>query len=66
MQCACPQCEILMGHRIHGLESECVCPECGFVCKACIGTNSVLSPSEIRRHIECYEAEIWMDEEQKD
>lgn len=43
MQCACPECGILMGHRISGLSSECCCPECGFECRACLGTDSVLS-----------------------
>jgi len=64
MQCACPQCAILMGHRIQGLDSECVCPECGFICKACIGTNSVLSPEEIRKYGVYHESEMGMDGEQ--
>ncbi len=26
-----------------GLELGCVCPECGYRCKACLGTDSVVS-----------------------
>lgn len=49
MQCACPTCGILMSHRIHGLESECCCPVCGFVCRACMGTNSILSKEMLQK-----------------
>ena len=30
------------------LELGCVCPECGYRCKACLGTNSVLSRDALR------------------
>ncbi len=27
----------------------CVCPECGYRCKACLGTNSVVSRDALKR-----------------
>ena len=30
------------------LELGCVCPECGYRCKACLGTNSVLSRDALK------------------
>ena len=30
------------------LELGCVCPECGYRCKACLGRNSVLSRDALR------------------
>ena len=30
------------------LELGCVCPECGYRCKACLGTNGVLSRDALR------------------
>jgi len=54
MQCACPECGIVMGWRILGTASECRCSECGYQCSACLGTNCVLNVDEIRKM-----AEIW-------
>lgn len=48
MQCACPECDILMGWREKGILSECKCPVCGYRCSACMGTKDVLSPEELR------------------
>lgn len=64
MQCACPQCGILMGHSIHGLESSCICPECHFVCRACLGTNSIMSPEELRQYLQIYERNILESDEE--
>lgn len=54
MQCACPNCGLLMSWHIKGLESECCCPECGYFCAACLGTKSVMSAEDIRRLGEGY------------
>ena len=42
MRCGCPHCEAYM------IQSEtehmaCVCPECGYRCNACLGTNTVIT-----------------------
>ena len=31
-----------------GLELGCVCPNCGYRCKACLGTNSVISRESLK------------------
>ena len=41
MQCGCPVCGTWMGQVVKGLDSGCVCPECGYQCNACMGTNTV-------------------------
>ena len=47
MRCSCQVCGTYMVHA-ESLELGCVCPECGFRCKACLGTNSVLSRDALR------------------
>ncbi len=42
MRCSCHNCDTYMVHS-EGLELGCVCPQCGYRCKACLGTNSVVS-----------------------
>lgn len=37
LQCGCPECGVLMAQKERGLDSECRCPACGHVCKACLG-----------------------------
>ena len=42
MRCGCPHCEAYM------IQSEtehqaCVCPECGYRCRDCLGTDTVVS-----------------------
>ena len=45
MRCGCPNCEAFM---IHAEDSDdCVCPDCGHRCHACLGTNTVWSPERI-------------------
>ena len=46
MRCGCPHCEAYM------IQSEtdgqaCVCPECGYRCNACLGTNTVISREQL-------------------
>ena len=47
MRCSCQVCVTYMVHA-ESLELGCVCPECGYRCKACLGTNSVLSRDALR------------------
>ncbi len=47
MRCSCHVCDTYMTHS-EGLELGCVCPECGYRCKACLGTNSVLSRDALK------------------
>ena len=42
MRCSCHNCDTYMVHS-EGPELGCVCPECGYRCKACLGTDSVVS-----------------------
>ena len=42
MRCSCHECGTYM-NQSEGLELGCVCPNCGYRCKACLGTNSVVS-----------------------
>ena len=42
MRCSCHVCDTYM-NQSEGLELGCVCPNCGYRCKACLGTNSVIS-----------------------
>ena len=42
MRCSCHECGTYMVQS-EGLELGCVCPECGYRCKACLGTDSVVS-----------------------
>ena len=47
MRCACHVCDTYM-NQSEGLELGCVCPECGYRCKACLGTNSVISRDALK------------------
>lgn len=42
MRCSCHNCGTYMAQS-EGLELGCVCPACGYRCKACLGTESVVS-----------------------
>ena len=48
MRCGCPECEVYMVHAESG-NGACVCPECGWRCDACLGTNTVLTGEELRK-----------------
>lgn len=44
MRCGCPECGTYMIQAERGLVSGCVCPACGFLCRACMGhEQSVLN-----------------------
>lgn len=42
MRCGCPECGAYMVHA-DGARVSCVCPDCGYRCTACLGTNTLLS-----------------------
>ncbi len=47
MRCACKECGVYMIQA----ESDhlgCVCPECGYRCTDCLGTNTVVSREALR------------------
>ena len=50
MRCGCPDCGTYMVHS-EGLELGCVCPSCGYRCKACLGTDSVIGRESLK-HIQ--------------
>ena len=47
MRCSCHVCDTYMTHS-ESMELGCVCPECGYRCKACLGTNTVLSREALK------------------
>ena len=47
MRCSCHVCDTYM-NQSEGIELGCVCPECGYRCKACLGTNSVVSRDALK------------------
>lgn len=47
MRCACHVCDTYMVHS-EGLELGCVCPNCGYRCKACLGTNTVVTRDALK------------------
>ena len=47
MRCSCHDCGTYM-NQSEGLELGCVCPECGYRCKACLGTDSVVSRDRLK------------------
>ncbi len=48
MRCSCPACGTYMTHA-ESFALGCVCPECGARCRACLGTDSVVSRETLRR-----------------
>ncbi|MBQ3425260.1 MAG: hypothetical protein IJH38_08690 [Clostridia bacterium] len=46
MRCSCHVCDTYMVQS-EGLELGCVCPQCGYRCKACLGTDSVLRRDQL-------------------
>ena len=47
MRCGCPQCVTYM-IQSEGIDFGCVCPECLYRCRACMGTNTVVSRENLR------------------
>ena len=48
MRCSCHECGTYMVQS-EGLELGCVCPECGYRCKACLGTDTVVSRDDLKK-----------------
>lgn len=42
MRCACKECGVYM-IQAESDQLGCVCPECGYRCRDCLGTNTVVS-----------------------
>lgn len=49
MRCGCPQCGAYM-IQSESLDLGCVCPDCLYRCRACMGTDSVV-PREALRNL---------------
>lgn len=47
MRCSCQNCGTYM-IQSEDLTLGCRCPQCGTRCTACLGTDSVLTPEQIR------------------
>lgn len=47
MRCGCPNCGAFMVQAEEG--SVCVCPDCGYRCTACLGTNTVVGKDALSR-----------------
>lgn len=47
MRCSCYHCGTYMVHS-ESAELGCVCPDCRARCKACLGTNTVMSRDALR------------------
>lgn len=48
MRCACHVCDTYMVHS-ESFALGCVCPECGYRCRACLGTDTVVSRDSLKR-----------------
>ncbi|MBQ9950851.1 MAG: hypothetical protein IJO98_01730 [Clostridia bacterium] len=48
MRCSCYNCGTYMVHS-ESTHLGCVCPDCGARCKACLGTNTVMSRESLCR-----------------
>jgi len=48
VRCSCGNCGTYMVHA-ESFQLGCVCPECGARCKACLGTDTVVSRESLRR-----------------
>ena len=45
MRCGCLECGAFM---IHSEEKDiCVCPDCGYRCNACLGTNTIITREQL-------------------
>ena len=47
MRCSCHVCDTYMVHS-ESMELGCVCPQCGYRCKACLGTDSVVNRDSLK------------------
>ncbi len=50
MRCSCKACGTYMVQTERGLFSGCQCPECGNICRDCMGSvDSPLTPEQLRQ-----------------
>lgn len=56
MRCGCPHCETFMVQSETDAQA-CVCPNCGYRCNACLGTNSMISKEQLEK----LKATDWFD-----
>lgn len=47
MRCSCYNCGTYMVHA-ESMHLGCICPECKSRCKACLGTNTVMSRESLK------------------
>ena len=47
MRCSCKECGIYM-NQAESSHLGCVCPECGYRCNDCLGTNTVVSRESLK------------------
>ena len=48
MRCKCKECDTYMVQS-ESEELGCVCPDCGYRCKDCLGTNTVVEKKDLSR-----------------
>lgn len=67
MRCSCHVCDTYMAQS-EGLELGCVCPQCGYRCKACLGTDTVVSRDALKNlaHNPDFLRDIFEEPEQND
>lgn len=47
MRCGCFQCGAYM-IQAESMALGCVCPECGYRCRACMGTNTIMDRAAVQ------------------
>ena len=64
MRCSCQRCGAYMVQDEKGVQSRCICPECFFVCSACIGTSGqVVDVGHNLTNLYGVRPVIWVDTE---
>ena len=48
MRCGCPECGTLMIHEEGGRNLCCCCPDCGYRCNDCLGTDTIVSRDQLK------------------
>ena len=47
MRCSCKECGVYMT-QAESAKLGCVCPDCGYRCQDCLGTNTVVSREALK------------------
>lgn len=54
MRCSCQKCGTYMIQSEEGLKSGCRCPDCGHMCRDCMGSaQGPMTPEELREAFLC-------------